>query len=57
MTTRERRRLTSIFKLAIIVLFFGSCGTIPDAAALLHTNPLYLVVPSFVGPEGPLTAR
>jgi len=25
--------------------------------ALLHTNPLYLVVPSFVGPEGPLTAR
>jgi cardiolipin synthase A/B len=43
--------------LAVVAAFLSSCGTIPDAAALLHTNPLYLVAPSFVGPEGPLTAR
>jgi cardiolipin synthase len=43
--------------LAVVAAFLSSCGTIPDAAALLHTNPLYLVAPSFVGPDGPLTAR
>jgi cardiolipin synthase len=55
MTLQRRRQLTSTFALLAVVL--NSCGTIPDAAALLHTNPLYLVVPRFVGPEGPLTAR
>ena len=49
---------TSAFPLlAVIVAFLSSCGTIPDADAVLHTNPLYFVAPSFVGPEGPLTAR
>jgi cardiolipin synthase len=43
--------------LAAIAALLSSCGTIPDAAAVLHTNPLYFVAPSFVGPEGPLTAR
>jgi cardiolipin synthase len=53
-----RPQLTSTFALlAIFLSLLSSCGTIPNAAALLHTNPLYLVVPSFVGPEGPLTAR
>jgi len=31
------------------------CGTITDANAVIHTNPLYFVDPSFVGPEGPVT--
>ena len=30
---------------------------VPNAAALLHTNPFYLVAPRFVGPQGPLTTR
>jgi cardiolipin synthase len=34
-----------------------ACGTIPDAEVLVHTNPLYLVSPQFVGPDGPLTTR
>lgn len=42
--------------LAAIALFFAAgCGTVPDANALLHTNPLYLVSPKFVGPDGPVT--
>jgi cardiolipin synthase len=58
MTIQERRQLTSALALlAIIGSFLSSCGTIPNAVALLHTNPLYLVAPNFVGPEGPLTAR
>ena len=28
----------------LMSVLLGSCGTVPDAAALLHTNPLYLVV-------------
>jgi cardiolipin synthase len=35
----------------------SSCGTIPNAGPLLHTNPLYLANPSVIGPDGPLTAR
>jgi cardiolipin synthase A/B len=42
--------------LAAIVLLSG-CGTIPDVEALVHTNPLYFVNPSFVGAEGPVTER
>jgi len=42
--------------LALASLLVG-CGTLPDANAVLHTNPLYLVVPRFVGPHGPLTAE
>jgi hypothetical protein len=58
MTIQERRQLISALALlAIIGSFLSSCGTIPNAVALLHTNPLYLVAPNFVGPEGPLTAR
>ena len=41
----------------IVIALYTGCGTVPDAAALLHTNPLYLVAPRFVGPQGPLTAR
>jgi len=40
----------------IVIALYTGCGTVPDAAALLHTNPLYLVAPRFVGPQGPLTA-
>jgi cardiolipin synthase len=50
-------RLRGFTFLVVVAAFLSSCGTVPDAAALLHTNPLYLVAPSFVGPEGPLTAR
>ena len=53
MMIRKRWQLTSTFALLVIAVM-SSCGTVPDAAALLHTNPLYLVVPRFVGPEGPL---
>ncbi|MGH8011712.1 MAG: cardiolipin synthase [Candidatus Binataceae bacterium] len=35
----------------------AGCGTIPDASAWLHTNPLYLADPDFTGPHGALTAR
>ena len=37
--------------------FLVGCGTVPNVGALLHTNPLYLASPNFVGPDGPLTAR
>ena len=43
--------------LVFLLAFLSGCGTIPDADALLHTNPLYLVHPRFVGPSGPLTPR
>lgn len=48
------RQLTA---LAVAAVFLGGCGTIPDIDALAHTNPLYFVNPSFVGPYGPVTAR
>jgi cardiolipin synthase len=48
---------TGLAALAIVAVLLGGCGTVPNAAALLHTNPLYLVAPRFVGPQGPLTAR
>jgi cardiolipin synthase len=51
------KAISGFIFLAVIAAFLSSCGTVPDAAALLHTNPLYLVAPSFVGPDGPLTAR
>jgi cardiolipin synthase A/B len=43
--------------LAAAAALLVGCGTVPDANALLHTNPLYLVSPSFVGPNGAVTAR
>src|SRR5205807_6302740 len=43
--------------LLLMLVAICGCGAIPDANALLHTNPLYLVRPQFVGPHGPLTAR
>ena len=43
--------------LIVVVGLVSGCGTIPDISALAHTNPLYFVNPSFVGPDGPLTAR
>jgi cardiolipin synthase A/B len=42
--------------LTVGIAFFSSCGTVPDVEALLHTNPMYLVNPGFVGPNGPVTA-
>lgn len=33
------------------------CGTVPDVNALLHTNPVDYLAPSFVGPHGAVTAR
>jgi cardiolipin synthase A/B len=39
----------------LLALLFAGCGTVPNANALLHTDPLYLVSPRFVGPNGPLT--
>ncbi|MGH7987279.1 MAG: cardiolipin synthase [Candidatus Binataceae bacterium] len=51
-----------IARLMVVCLFataelLSGCGSIPNASAWLHTNPLYLADPSFVGPHGPLTAR
>jgi cardiolipin synthase len=43
--------------LTIGTALFSSCGAIPDANALLHANPLYVVDSKFIGPEGPLTTR
>ncbi len=43
--------------LLAVAALLSSCGTVPDAGAPLHTNPLYLANPSVVGPDGPLTAR
>jgi cardiolipin synthase A/B len=58
MTLRKRwRRTNGLAALAIAAVMFSACGTVPNAAALLHTNPLYLVAPRFVGPQGPLTPR
>jgi len=49
-------KCASFLLIAIASLFTG-CGAIPNANAILHSNPLYFVAPSFVGPQGPLTAR
>lgn len=58
MTPRIRwRTMNGLAARAIAAVMFSGCGTVPNAAALLHTNPLYLVAPRFVGPQGPLTAR
>jgi len=59
MTPRKRwhPQTNECAALAIAVVLLGGCGTVPNAAALLHTNPLYLVAPRFVGPQGPLTPR
>jgi cardiolipin synthase len=58
MTPHQRwQPMSALSTLTFVALMLSSCGTVPDAAALLHTNPLYLVAPRFVGPQGPLTAR
>jgi cardiolipin synthase len=58
MTPHQRwHPMSALAALTFVALMLSSCGTVPDAAALLHTNPLYLVAPRFVGPQGPLTAR
>jgi cardiolipin synthase len=58
MTPHQRwQPMSALSALTFVALMLSSCGTVPDAAALLHTNPLYLVAPRFVGPQGPLTAR
>jgi cardiolipin synthase len=58
---RLLRRITfmhlSALLVAIVAAALSGCGTIPDVNALLHTNPLYVVDPNFVGPNGPLTTR
>ena len=46
----------SLLLILVSAFLVTGCGTVPDASALLHTNPLYLVSPKFVGPNGPLTA-
>jgi cardiolipin synthase len=47
--------------LFMLVLVFASlmvgCATVPDVNALLHTNPVDYLAPSFVGPHGAVTAR
>jgi cardiolipin synthase len=43
------------FLFAVMAALLSSCGTIPDARALLHNQSLYYEDPSFVGPRGPLT--
>lgn len=54
---RARSRSKSLISLCLIGLLAAGCGTIPDVAAYLHANPVYLVDPQIVGPHGPLTAR
>lgn len=46
-----------LLSIIAVIINLSACGTIPNASALLHTNPLYLVNPSFVGPHGAVTAR
>jgi cardiolipin synthase len=41
--------------LAVSALLLASCGTVPDVNAILHTDPIYYVAPSFVGPHGAVT--
>jgi cardiolipin synthase A/B len=52
----KKIRYAPLLVLAIASLLVG-CGTIPNANAVLHTNPLYLVAPRFVGPHGSLTTE
>jgi len=35
----------------------GGCGSIPNVNAVVHTNPLYLIEPSFIGPHGAVTEQ
>jgi cardiolipin synthase len=49
-----RANTAALLLFALSILLSG-CGAIPDAEALLHTNPLYLTDSKFVGPDGPLT--
>jgi hypothetical protein len=49
MTPHKRWHPTSgLAALTIAAVMLSGCGTVPDAAALLHTNPLYLVAPRAV---------
>ncbi len=54
---RTSKFLTDLPLLILLIATATGCGTIPDVGALLHTNPLYLVRPTMVGPDGPLTPR
>jgi cardiolipin synthase A/B len=57
-TSRQQRKVTrATFLLVAVASIFAGCGTIPNANALLHTNPVYLVSPRFVGPDGPVTTQ
>jgi cardiolipin synthase A/B len=49
-------RFVLVLLLAFASLTIG-CGTVPDVNALLHTNPVDYLAPSFVGPHGAVTAR
>src|SRR5271163_287696 len=44
-----------LFLFTVMAVLLSSCGTIPDARALLHNQSLYYEDPRFVGPRGPLT--
>jgi cardiolipin synthase A/B len=43
--------------LLLLAAWFAGCGTISDVNAVLHTDPLYLAAPRFVGPHGAVTTR
>jgi cardiolipin synthase A/B len=47
--------LSSCAVLLLVATLISSCGSVTDASALLHENPLYAVSPHIIGPEGPLT--
>jgi len=51
----NRRHILSLAASICVVAMFSACGTIPNVSAALHTNPRYLVEPSFVGPHGAVT--
>ena len=47
--------LSSCAVLLLVAALISSCGSVTDASALLHENPLYVVSPHIIGPEGPLS--
>jgi cardiolipin synthase len=51
---KQRDAWRLVTTLAVAALF-SACGTLPNVNAALHTNPRYLVEPSFVGPHGAVT--
>ena len=52
---RGREGIRLVLFLSLIALIGSSCGTIPNALALIHSSQLYSEPPQFLAAQGPLS--